>query len=168
MPGVGISTRQTSRAPEGQRQRFLPPTKTRIKIEHEVGPSTVKPWLTLWQHINVMRIDHPQHVIAEQRMRTPYATGILARTGFVLIQQGRVKSCSLILRPDQNFCVCHPAEGRHSTSDREQDHERSESLDGELRKEMLGNSSVSLRSFVDTCRLATTATRIEVFSKHHQ
>ena len=51
----------------------------RSKIDNEVRPSTVKTWLTIWRHALTQPTDHWLRVVAENRMRTPYATNILAR-----------------------------------------------------------------------------------------
>jgi hypothetical protein len=51
----------------------------RSKIDNEVRPSTVKTWLTIWRHVLTQPTDHWLRVVAENRMRTPYATNILAR-----------------------------------------------------------------------------------------
>lgn len=51
----------------------------RTKIDNEVRPSTVKTWLTSWRSIPTQPTDHWLRAVAELRMRTPYATIILAR-----------------------------------------------------------------------------------------
>jgi hypothetical protein len=51
----------------------------RSKIDNEVRPSTVKTWLTIWRSFSTRPIDHWLRAVAENRMRTPYATNILAR-----------------------------------------------------------------------------------------
>src|SRR5882724_10909638 len=56
----------------------------RSKIDNEVRPSTVKTWLTIWRHVLTQPTDHWLRVVAENRMRTPYATNILARINTVL------------------------------------------------------------------------------------
>jgi hypothetical protein len=56
----------------------------RSKIDNEVRPSTVKTWLTIWRHFLTQPTDHRLRVVAENRMRTPYATNILARINTVL------------------------------------------------------------------------------------
>src|ERR1700736_2217020 len=55
----------------------------RTKIDNEVRPSTVKTWLTIWRHALTQPTDHWLRVVAENRMRTPYATNILARINTV-------------------------------------------------------------------------------------
>ena len=57
----------------------FPSTKTRSKIDNEVRPSTVKTWLTFWRRFPTQSIDHRPRALAVNRMRTPYATIILAR-----------------------------------------------------------------------------------------
>src|ERR1700730_246388 len=51
----------------------------RSKIDNEVRPSTVKTWLTIWRHVLTQPTDHWLRAVPEDRMRTPYATNILAR-----------------------------------------------------------------------------------------
>src|SRR5271169_4620796 len=55
----------------------------RSKIDNEVRPSTVKTWLTIWRHASTQPTDHWLRVVAENRMRTPYAPNILARINTV-------------------------------------------------------------------------------------
>src|SRR5450631_452573 len=55
----------------------------RSKIDNEVRPSTVRTWLTIWRHTSTQPTDHWLRVVAENRMRTPYATNILARMNTV-------------------------------------------------------------------------------------
>jgi hypothetical protein len=56
-----------------------PALKMRSKIDNEVRPSTVKTWLTIWRSSSTQPTDHWLRAVAENRMRTPYATIILAR-----------------------------------------------------------------------------------------
>ena len=81
MPGAGTLR---SAIPWPPKAYFLSTTKTRSKIKNEVRPSTVKTWLTIWRRLPTQPIDHRPRAHAVKRLRTPYATIILARKSLAL------------------------------------------------------------------------------------
>jgi hypothetical protein len=84
MHGSGTRRRVVPRAPEPPNEtESNPALKMRSKIDNEVRPSTVKTWLTIWRHVLTQPTDHWLRLVAENRMRTPYATNILARINTV-------------------------------------------------------------------------------------
>jgi hypothetical protein len=144
MPGGGIS-RLVPWPPESKGRRppnkLSHPPRREAKIEHEVGPSTVKPWLTFWQHLNTQQNDHLRRAIADQRMRTPYATGILARTGCMPDPTRPRRELQFFPSNRSMRTRLQSCRGPPDTEDRTVRKELQSALDGELRRELLERST---------------------------